>query len=387
MIHSNVYILIPVTGTFNSTIHFDAYDKATKFSNKIQEQMLMACEKEIANTINRVPIGKIRVKIYNDDTYNDNKANIVDAGLSYTYQNNTDLGILSIQIEDLPYEDSPVGDSVFSNKLKITVDKEYENLNEFLAILNLSLCGKIRMVYINDIKNKSDENLNYLLFGESQNRGSENFGIKKDCDIIEKKNMCIYDAFEFYASEKAIVIFSNDFNCDVTNKDGFTELLYFFVIEINMLQYSAVYRINRDISNKLIDNSKGHISSKKSLTMIENFGKTIKLWDNSIYFYYFDQVLSNYLIEKFKTNELKEQYKSVSEHIQRVSDLRRNINTSIENTILNITAFVLGITQIVQIAPQMEEMLKGKIVGRTMLSLAILVFIIFVIHKNREEEL
>ena len=384
MLNSNISIMVPVTGRIKKVLKFDNNKNCNEHAENLTKQMAEACDPIIADTIKREGLGSIKIISYTGDKFDKNTATWIDASISYTRQDSTNLGILSIHIDNLDTEDTVIGDMVYSHQTFLKLDEEY-TLGEFLSKLELKQCGMPRIIYINDLKNKTNDNLNYLLVGESAIRENENFGIKTE-NYIEKEDKSLYDTFEFYASEKGIVIYVKDYN-KVRLSEGFNELLFYMMIEVAMLQYAAIYRTILYIKEKLVSKQKGHISSKKALKMIEEFGKTIKLWDNSIWNYNFDQIISDYLVEKFRIGQLKEQLTNLREHIQQVSDLKRNIYSSIESTILNIIAFILGITQIIQIAPQIDNMLKGRIEIQFLMGTIIFFFVIFVIKRNRDEEL
>ena len=388
MKNSDVFILIPVTGKYNAKGIQVSKDRSIEdFVNVVSNSMKYACNNNIVNTIKRFNIGEIQLLYYFDDGFTDENSKYVNCSIFITEQAHTNLGIVNIVFKRFFGEDSQLGDIVFTNKIRIKYNENLYNLDEFLALIGYIKNGLYRILYINGSKNSEiiKENkykLNYLLCGESSIRTHESFDIDPAYNENFVDNLCKHDFCELYATDRAIVMLCEDFK-NRFEENNFIESMYYYIIELTILQYSAIYRIN-DIIIKNLAND-GKISSKKLLKLIENFGKTIILWDNKIFSYYFDQYVSDKLIKIFKTNELRDEYEKNSNHLQQMIEIKKGIYSNLEGTILNIIAFVLAILQIAQFILTYENILIGKAVTVSFLTLfSTFLFIFIILYKHNK---
>lgn len=388
MKNSDIFVLIPVTGKYNKRYNKSInYNSIDDFVAVVNNSMKYACNANIVSTINRFTIGKYQLLYYFDDEFSNEKSKFVDCTIFITEQPNTSLGIINIVFKRFFDEDSQLGDIVFTNKIQIKDSEYIYNLDEFLHSIGYKKNGLQRVLYINsstnsDIINENKYKLNYLLCGESSVRTHESFDINTTYNDNYIENLCKHDFCELYATDRAIVMLCNDFK-DRFEDNYFVESMYYYIIEIAILQYSAIYRIN-DIYIKNLTNN-GRISSKKLLKIIEDFGKTIILWDNKIYNYYFDQYVSDNLIRIFKTNELRDEYEKNSNHLSQMIEIKRGIYSNLEGTILNVIAFILAILQIVQFVLTYKDILLGKATSLSILTMILtLIFVIIVLYKHNK---
>ena len=61
------------------------------------------------------------------------------------------------------------------------------------------------------------------------------------------------------------------------------------------------------------------------------------------------QELSNDIVKAFGTDRLFEEYKKNKMHIEQIASLKNGISSEIEGKILNILAFILSISQLIEL--------------------------------------
>ena len=207
-----------------------------------------------------------------------------------------------------------------------------------------------------------------------------------EIEEMAENNISSYDFYELYVSQNAVVYCTESFQENFSeNIDD--EVLLIFICEIAILQNAAISRINKKIVDELLENS--DISSRKTLKLQVDFGKTILLWDNNIYNYYLAQRLSDKMIEAFGNNEVLQEYNKNKEHIERIVAIRNGIMSEIEGRILNILAFILSISELIQLIEAIKNYLEGipitysLVAGGTSATVAITILVILRNKKRR----
>ena len=160
------------------------------------------------------------------------------------------------------------------------------------------------------------------------------------------------------------------------------EALLIYICEIAILQNAAISRINAQIVDELMQNS--NISASKTLKLQVEFGKTILLWDNSIYNYYLSQELSNDIVKAFGTDKMLEEYSRNSKHIEQIAALKSGIASELEGKILNILAFILSISELVQLVKSIIAYSRGHLaeVGVSGGGIVLLIIVLALIRKR-----
>lgn len=384
MTGSDIFIMIPVTGVLRNdigNIHDSVMDKYLEILEQTENY---ECDKKIASSIDRKCINKCELA-YMSDVYDTEEHQWVACHLVYTFQESTKLGILQIVIPKCPKDDTQIGDIVSSGNLMLKIKDQAVAVNEYIESIDLDICGKIRVIYCNSIKNKQERQLEYLLAGETANSEHADYKISNNAVLDKaKNNLAKYDFYELYASQKSVVYLLNEFKENFVENIG-SEALLIFICEIAILQNSAISRINMQIIDELMLNS--NISSRKTLKLQVEFGKTILLWDNSVYKYFMAQELSNDIVSAFETNELMEEYRKNSSHIEQIAALKNGIASDIQGKILNFLAFVLSLSELIQLLSGVVAYIKGKevVVGISGGGILLLILLLALI-KNRKNK-
>lgn len=379
----DVFILIPVTGKYVSRKKSgDMFSE--KYARELTKTANYECEELISSSLKRDTLDNIEVA-YMDDEYKLENAEWVAANAIISYQEKTQLGVFQLIILQAMNEVTQYGDMVASQHLYIRNDGEVLEINKFIEnTYLLNLCGKIRTIYCMKRNDASTDEIQYMLAGEAIVSKHADYRIDNNTiKSMAESNLASYDFYDLYASSNAIVYCTNNFSDKLINNLE-EEALLLFICEIAVLQNSAISRINKRIVDELMANS--DISTRKTLKLQVEFGKTILLWDNCIYNYYMAQRLSDKIIEAFETDKLFDEYQKNKQHIEQIASLKSGIASEIEGRILNILAFVLSISEVIKLIGSIKNYvvgipLKYGLAGGTTVALII---IILAIIRNRK---
>lgn len=389
MKNSDIFIMIPIECLNiqkTNTMNYKGDGDCDEFYKSLDKQINYACKDIVKDAISiKNSLGKFKLKYYTDDNYERGKNNYkwIDCYAYLRIQETTKLGILEIIIKHLEYEDSLVGGTILgdhavfksshiSNGKELTLDK-------VITELGLRIVGNYRILYQNKFV-KDNSKLKYLLSGETKVREKDVFNIESDFFTKNFKDLVDYDEFELFASDKAIVSLSKVFkNSFVANIDS--EIMPFYIIEFSILQNSAINRMNLEITNAL--KSDGKLTLKTSLKMIEEFGKTIVLWDKNIYKYYFDQKAADGLYLAFKTDKLWDEYKKNKSHLDQLTSIKNSISSKRESFILGALSFLFTLINLYELIINFKE--KSMTPNSLAFSFTIiyLIWVVYLLHKSR----
>lgn len=377
---SDIFIMLPVTGKLSVAVR--SQDKfLTTYNSILNETSQYECDKKFADTIERSIVNKIKIS-YMSDEYDFLKKEWIDAYCCYVYQKNSNLGILQIFLPLCEKDDTQIGDIAFSGHLNIKQDDIVYTIENYAKSIGLAISGKHRIIYCNSIEKKTEEQVGYLLAGETACSEHSNYKIRPEkLEELSSNNMAQYDFYELYASQRSIVFLLKEFTNSFANNLE-REALLLFICEIAILQNAAISRINEQIVDELMQNS--NISASKTLKLQVEFGKTILLWDNTIYKYYLSQELSNNIVKAFGTDKLLEEYNRNSKHIEQIASLKSGISSDIEGKILNVLAFVLSISELCQLIKKIIAYSNGHPfeVGLSSGGVVLLILVLVLIYKK-----
>lgn len=383
MINSDIYIMIPVGGKINDKLFLNTAktELMDKYLTKLTETSLYECDNKVSKSLERINYGEISISYYDSDNYNYNSKSWIPCNIVYTYNVKTNLGIIQLIIGNCEKEDSQIGDMISSNHLSIKIEDNEYSLLDFLHSLSLRQYGKMRTINCNSI-DKKDKTMKYTLIAETANSEHNPYHISDNYfEKVGVEDYSKYNFYELYADEKTVVYllkdFSNSFNDNIDE-----ETLLIFICEIAILQNAAVSRINTQIIDELIENS--NISSRKSLKLQIEYGKTILFWNNNVFNYHAAQDLSNDIVNAFKTKELMEEYKKNSKHLEQIANLKSGITANIEAKVLNTLAFILSISQIFELFNNIKNIINGKELqfGLVSSSVVLLIIITIIVRNN-----
>ena len=383
MLNSDIYIMIPVGGNINDKILLNTNkdDIIDEYIDKMIKTSLYECDNKVSNALKRTNYGIAYLSYYESDNYYDDSKRWIPCNIVYTYNESTSLGIMQLLINYCEEEDSQIGDMISSNHLSIKINEDEYALNDFLKELSLKQYGKMRTINCNSI-DKKDKTMKYTLIAETAYSEHNPYHINDNYfEKIGIEDYSKYNFYELYADEKTVVYLLKKFSSNYQDNID-EEALLIFICEIAIFQNAAVSRINAQIVDELVANS--NISSRRSLKLQIEYGKTILFWNNNIFNYHAAQDLSNDIVNAFRNKELMEEYKKNSKHLEQIANLKSGIQANVEARVLNILAFILSVSQLFEIINNVRNVLNGKEwqIGLTSSSIILLIIIILIVRNN-----
>lgn len=381
----DIYIMIPITGKAPADTAAEISDDIRLFLTELEQTAQYECDSRIADTLRRFSLGSYKIA-YMDDTYQ-NILDWLDCELALTHQNNTGLGILWLILRQCDVNPTQIGDIVSSGQIHIKADDKKIPLDVFLnERYRWKNCGQARVIYCMDAASNFQQRLQYLLAGETDSSAKTDSRIHENAlSDICSNDLSFYDFYKLYASERSVIYILNEMSD--TFKENFPqEALLLYICEIAVLQNAAIYRINWMIADELTTNS--NISSKTTLAMQVEFGKTILLWDNMIYSYLASQQVSSRIIDAFGTRHLFDEYQKNCAHLEQIASLKGNISSEREGKILNALAFILSINELIQIVRNIALHAQGLPLqlGAMGGSFTVLVILWILIRRNKRSQ-
>ena len=353
LIH-DIYVMIPVdiSKRKDTLEEVTPPDYIITYLDKMKINSDYECDKKISKTICREYLGSFKFA-YMDDSY-EQVLNILDVDLILTKHKSTDLGLLSLFFKNNINDITQLEDQMSSKHLYLLINGIKVEVCDFISkYFGLNQCGDEKILICLNQKPNTELELCYLLAAESYNSVHIDYKIMSN-DIVNaaKNNLAEYDFYESYASETCLVYVSDKLTVNYIDNIEI-EAAIIFICEIVMLQNSAISRTNQRIVDELTDNI--DISLKTIEKMYVEFGRTIILWDKNIFNYTLAQKLANKIYTAFGNEELLNEYYRNQNYIEHIIELRSTLNSDREGKLLNVLAFILSISQLIQII--------GSIVG------------------------
>ncbi len=275
--------------------------------------------------------------------------------LFLTAHKNTRMYVLTMFIPNCSFSTSQIEDQMSYGYLKI---RNKDNPNKFIRIedylrakYGLISCGKGKcLVCMSErpkIKEgKSDEFLN-IMSAEVYNSMHQDFHISGE-KVKEwaTKSYAQYDYYDVYLSDTVVAyIPTKEFGYDSNIKRRIDLMAtYAFIVELTMLQNTALARTNYKVSNALCND--GKISNTEILNLYEEFGKTVHFWEKHNYKYSGTQLEAECIMSAFGNEELKAAYTEYQDYLGKIVELQVSEESNRNSNILNIAVAFLTIVSI-----------------------------------------
>lgn len=345
---NDVYIMIPVDISNRKNIDeaIEVPDYVQVYLDEMRKNSEYECDERITNTIDREYLGSFSFA-FMDDTYT-RIIRTISTDLVLTLHKSTNLGLLSLFFKENLHDMSQIEDQMSSNHLYLLINDKPVKVCDFIKDrFGFNKCGNEKILICLNKRPDTELKLCYLLAAEAYNSLQVNYKINSP-EIIEaaRNNIAEYDFYELYVSDNCLVYISDQIS-DNYIENILIEKAIIFICEIVMLQNSAISRTNQRIVDELTSNI--DISLKTIERMHVEFGHTILLWDKNIFNYTLAQKLANKIYAAFGNEELLEEYNKNQDYIEHIIELRSTLNSDREGKILNVLAFILSISELVQI--------------------------------------
>jgi ribosomal protein L18E len=151
-------------------------------------------------------------------------------------------------------------------------------------------------------------------------------------------------------SERGIVYVMKEFDETYENRLQ-TECIMIFIMELIVLKITAI-NIANDTINKAYTKEK--VLTKDILEILENFAKSLLLWETQYFRYFLAQEFANKVEASFKVSRYLADYERSRKQLEQIVNIRK-INTSEKETrVVTFFATILAIGQIIPISKAIE---------------------------------
>lgn len=244
-----------------------------------------------------------------------------------TAHKKTGIYIVSVALPNNRYIPTQLIDQMSTEHMDILIEENGEKvLVPITAYMekhfSLVLCGESKCVICLSNEPKSRTELGYLLSGETYVSSAIDYQIRPE--RIEKflPNRAYYDYYDSYISRSVIAFIFKEYSEDFRERleEETSEL---FIVEVVLLQNTAVVRTNRHVAAELSESD--GISSREIEQLYLEFGKTIKFWRSDVFKYPGSQLEADEVVRSFGIAEALDEYYRNQSFLDRLVELRGTI--------------------------------------------------------------
>lgn len=409
MVHDNIiYLCCEVVNDNYLSYTRQPSEKAKFFLELLNRKSEYEINSIITKEVERHFLGQVEYPHLNDQF--DKEATLLDLDSPLVYQRSnpyvfltvhkkTKLAILLLLDPSLDTDPSMDADQISRRNIFLNFDGEAHCFNCFLELeTHLGLRPldtpklQVTMEYFTGCDSLSNhpESKFYscLLLGEAFN--SEYYHHTSVSDrgrAALETNLKQYDFYELYSSPRVLLYIVKEYgNSDIDNIDQNTDLI--FVVELVLLQNSAILKINKNIVEALSRKSK--VKFKEIGEMYVKFGESMLLREKNVFKYLLVQNLADKLTAVFEFDRLFQDYQYNQQHLEHIVQLRASRTAEIESRVINFVAIFLALVQIVPLLSEWNhhlgvmENIQNMEYYMLSFGMFVTVIIFLVIIKNRK---
>jgi len=341
----------------------------------------------LSTGIKRNFLCKINLLCYMDERRNNAFIDYQDAFIVKSQYKDTDFCLLTIAMINV--KDNLITfilDQASRGELLIFEENKNTLLYDWILKFGLKSTGKAFFaLYTSELPN-TDLEAPFILAAEAF-YNEENYRIISD--KIKKSlntNHAQYSYYDAYMSERGIINVRNfDKSYEVRIKD---ESKMIFIMELITLKITAINiandRVIEEYSNK-------EASSESILKILEDFAKSLPMWDMQHFKYFIAQEFANKVESSFKVSRYLAAYEKSRKQLEQIINIRKFNASEIERKTITIFGTILAISQITPLLSPLVLRLLGfaeKRLEQDLTPLIIFVVIaiisIFFIFKNKK---
>lgn len=355
----DIYFFIPFSSE-TSDITFEKLEKADKrnytinetdisnlefgdlYCSSLENHIKYECNNENfkGENLKRFYLGTFTLACY-DDNYDGTVLTTENAHIFITAHKSTGIYIATIAIKDNNYNPSQLIDQMSTHHLDISNNANiYKSVEKYLLDeFELYVCGESKCVICLEKEPDNDLELPYLLSGETMTSSHINYRIRPE--HLEKLTECkaIYDYYDSYISRSVIAFIFKEYSNEI-NVRMEMEASELFIVEIILFQNTSVLRTNRKVVKMLRQSQ--DIENEDIRDLYIEFGKTTPFWNTDIFKYPFSQAEANEVIKAFGTNEILEDYHRNQNFLDKMIEIKSNIDEQKSNKRMNDILFFLS---------------------------------------------
>ena len=361
---SDIFVLIPCH-VENSYSHLKTLNSSAsnKYTDEYLEKMKNISASElvdrVSNSFERYFLGEYDLLVLADEL-SDSIANkkvidLVKIKLFITACERTRLSVLVGVICD--YEGNPTNilDQITREELVLQVNKRVKVSDFIKSEFQIIKNGEAKTCLIQNEKSSIDDVLYYMATETNDSSLVDTKIISSKYYQLAVDNLAVYDFSDIYVSESVIYQVLHD-------EDGNDRLQYegllIFIVELLVMQLSAVYRTNNKVAQALEENQS--INVKEYEKFSNEFANTLSIWQINIYRYKGAQTIANAIAERFEIEKVRKNYKQNDEFLQSIINTRNVKNAMKESNILFYVAILLFIKDFYLIVKNIYLFFEGS---------------------------
>ncbi|WP_337100435.1 hypothetical protein [Paenibacillus sp. YIM B09110] len=339
---SDLYLFISCTQSEQKWLSNVHDEEGQKYIEELEKTARYEFDTGIFENINRTLLGRITLVCKDDNRESPSINGNQDAFLVVTTYKRANIHLLTIVISDVEVNHTFLLDQASRNELIVLVDG-----NETLFIdwvkeaYGFVTMGK---AYSASCVSKLVEPVApYLLAAESYHEDAAMRIASPDIERLLQQNVAQYSIYEAYLSPSSLLYVMHDYPENFVDR-LYVECLMVFIMELVVLQITAIGCVNKIIIEKL--NAQKEISLQDILKLYELFAATMPLWDIRKFRYDIAQTFADKVSESFKVDVLMNTYEKNRKMLEDLERVKGSISSEKESKILNVVATSLAIIQV-----------------------------------------
>lgn len=311
------------------------------YCDTLTSHCIYECNSPVFKQLARLHLGSFELACY-DDNYDGTVLDTETVDLFITAHHRTGIYIVTLACMNNHYIPTQLIDQMSTDHLfiKDPDSGEYVNIHAYVQKRYfLESCGDPKCVICMSNHPEDKTELGYILAGETS--VSEHIDYKILPHRLEPLLECraYYDYYDSYISRSVVAFIFKDYPEDIAERLE-TEASEIFIVEIVLFQNTAVTRTNNRVIEELDEND--GITNAEIEELYIEFGRTMKFWSSNVFKYTFAQKEADSLIEAFEINKTLEDYRRNQDFLDRMVELKGNIEEQKSDEKMNVLLFVLS---------------------------------------------
>jgi hypothetical protein len=334
-------------------------EEAQKFIDELEKTAQYEFDSSISDHITRAFLGRIQLVCKDDNREAPCFNGIQDAFLYVTTYKKASIHLLTIVVSDVEVNHTFLLDQASRNELIVLTDNNEYLFSEWIQnVHGLVTIGKVYSASC--VSELNEDVAPYLLASESYHADSSMHLNSQDIHRMLQNNISQYSIYNAYVSPSSLLYVMKKFENSFSDR-LYVECIMVFIMELIVLQITAIHNVNKIIIEKLDEPNK--ISLKEILNLYEIFASTMPLWDIRKFRYEIAQNFADKVSEAFKVNSLMKSYEKNRKMLEDLERIKSSISAEKESKVLNAVATSLAIIQILPLGYSISlYFIEGKMI-------------------------
>jgi len=344
--HADLYIMLPCIQIEKIDFQTIEYKNGNLYKDELDKTAAYEFGSDLNSRITRYLQHKTTLLCKSDDRENPEFLGHQDAFITISQYEKTEFCLFTIGVVDVKENlMTYILDQASRRELCVSEAGEDMFLHKWMKDeLKLEQIGKAFFAScVSELPDTAEAQS--ILAAEAFNRDNDYSIVSKLIKECLNENYAQYSHYDAYMSERGMIYVMKGF--DEAYEDRLNiECIMIFIMELIVLKITAI-----NIANNTINRSyaKEDVSSKDILEILENFAKSLPLWDTQHFRYFLAQEFANKVESSFKVSRYLADYENSRKQLEQIVNIRK-INTSEKETrVVTFFATILAIGQIIPI--------------------------------------